>query len=147
MIFPRTPDTPIRVSEFTPGGTQAFCTNPTDDGQGHLSNDFWTSVSLDQPPGSGNIIQLTGCINPNSMDRLIPYDIGGQYSSGGNDGLGSPLGSMCRRYNHYVELIEPARNRACIRCCDSPDDCPTDKATAPDGCLAVIPGNYRGCGN
>jgi hypothetical protein len=27
-------------------------------------------------------------------------------------------------YNHYVELIEPAGPRGCIRCCDDPDDCP-----------------------
>jgi hypothetical protein len=29
------------------------------------------------------------------------------------------------RYNHYVELLEPGGPRACIRCCDDPDDCPT----------------------
>ena len=31
---------------------------------------------------------------------------------------------MICSYNHYVELIEPAGPRGCIRCCDNPDDCP-----------------------
>ena len=30
-------------------------------------------------------------------------------------------------YNHYVELVEPADKRACIKCCDNFDDCPLDK--------------------
>jgi len=72
------------------------------------------------------------------------------------------------RYNHYVELLEPAGPRACIRCCDDPDDCPThmgqfvpfvlkqklrveptrsllllNKDT--EGCPNVIPGNYFDC--
>jgi hypothetical protein len=29
------------------------------------------------------------------------------------------------RFKHYVELLEPAGPRACIRCCDDADDCPT----------------------
>ena len=33
------------------------------------------------------------------------------------------------RYNHYVELVEPGANRACIKCCDNPADCPTNKGT------------------
>jgi len=65
------------------------------------------------------------------------------------------------RYNHYVEMIEPSTPRACIRCCDDPDDCPTTdgvfcsnniftfvlKSKYPDtaGCPAIIPGNYFDC--
>lgn len=30
-------------------------------------------------------------------------------------------------YNHYVELVEPADNRACIKCCDDSADCPLNK--------------------
>jgi len=30
-------------------------------------------------------------------------------------------------YNHYVELVEPADRRACIKCCDNFDDCPLDR--------------------
>ena len=63
-----------------------------------------------------------------------------------------------------MELLEPAGPRACIRCCQDPADCPTDKGKLPqvdyclfsfffewrsfsdtDGCPAVIPGNYFDC--
>ena len=30
-------------------------------------------------------------------------------------------------YNHYVELVEPADKRACIKCCDNFSDCPLDR--------------------
>lgn len=35
--------------------------------------------------------------------------------------------SWFSRYNHYVELVEPAGRRACIKCCDDPSDCPVNK--------------------
>lgn len=92
---------------------------------------------------------VTGCIRPETVDRLNPTDGGGQYdSSGGDGGQGNPQGSKCTgfvqknfiqmhiisvshmvisSYNHYVELVEPADNRACIKCCDNFDDCPLDK--------------------
>jgi hypothetical protein len=47
------------------------------------------------------------------------------------------------RYQHYVELVEPAERRACIKCCDNAADCPTNKDT--QGCPTVIPGNYFNC--
>ena len=88
---------------------------------------------------------VTGCIKPETLDRINPGDAGGQYdSSGGTDGQGNPAGSVCKgyvvivpgesdvselysRYNHYVELLEPAGPRACVRCCMDDEDCPTDK--------------------
>lgn len=40
---------------------------------------------------------VTGCINPETLDRLAPDDAGGQYdSSGGSEGRGNPEGSVCR---------------------------------------------------
>jgi len=87
---------------------------------------------------------VTGCIRPEGVDRLNPDDAGGQYdSSGGAGGLGNPQGSICLGYNHYVELVEPRGPRACIKCCDDPNDCPTNKDTS--GCPAVISGNYFDC--
>ncbi|KAF7316548.1 hypothetical protein MIND_00174100 [Mycena indigotica] len=75
-----------------------------------------------------NTSPVTGCINPTLVDRLNPGDDGGQYdSSGGDGGHGNPAGSVCLGYNHYVEIVEPAGNRACIRCCNNPADCPTNK--------------------
>jgi len=92
---------------------------------------------------------VTGCIRPELLSRLNPNDGGGQYdSSGGAGGEGNPAGSQClgyhftallvivtvvanmgHRYNHYVELVEPADKRACIKCCDDPADCPLNKGT------------------
>jgi len=87
---------------------------------------------------------VTGCIRPETLDRLNPGDAGGQYdSSGGEGGNGNPQGSACLGYNHYVELVEPSLSRACIKCCDAFDDCPVDRDT--QGCPAVIAGNYFNC--
>lgn len=39
---------------------------------------------------------VTGCIRPETLDRLVPTDGGGQYdSSGGDGGQGNPRGSKC----------------------------------------------------
>lgn len=39
---------------------------------------------------------VTGCIRPETVDRLNPRDAGGQYdSSGGAGGRGNPQGSAC----------------------------------------------------
>lgn len=90
-------------------------------------------------------MQLTGCIRPETVDRLNPSDGGGQYdSSGGVGGDGNPAGSKCDGYNHYVEIIEPSDKRFCIKCCDNPDDCPLTMDLS--GCPAVVNGNYFNCG-
>ncbi|KAL1735037.1 hypothetical protein EV714DRAFT_280664 [Schizophyllum commune] len=147
MIMPRTKHTNVGDSEH-PGGMKTYC-SPSghyDDAQGTLPGDFWTNVDFVSGNGQngGRIAQLTGCFDPNKVDRLNAYDAGGQYdSSGGAGGQGNPQGSVCLGYNHYVELVEPAGNRACIKCCDDPADCPVDKDT--QGCPNVIPGNYFWC--
>jgi hypothetical protein len=39
---------------------------------------------------------VTGCIDPSALDRINPDDDGGQYdSSGGSEGTGNPVGSVC----------------------------------------------------
>ena len=53
--------------------------------------------------------------------------------SGGAGGKGNPQGSQCLGYKHYVELVEPAANRACIKCCDDAADCPTNKGARSMG--------------
>ncbi|KAF8915761.1 hypothetical protein CPB85DRAFT_401700 [Mucidula mucida] len=74
--------------------------------------------------GNDTLNALTGM---HKLEQLIPSDAGGQYdSSGGYRGQGNPQGSVCLGYNHYVE---PRGPRACIRCCDDPADCPTNKDT------------------
>ncbi|PPQ97437.1 hypothetical protein CVT26_006773 [Gymnopilus dilepis] len=132
-----------------PGGTTSYCTPAAHFSaeQGVMPGDFWTDVEFTYGTGEGSggrWAQLTGCINPSTLDRLNVNDDGGQYdSSGGSEGTGNPVGSVCTGYNHYVELIEPAGPRACIRCCDEEEDCPTTMDTA--GCPEVVPGNYFDC--
>ncbi|KAM6495056.1 hypothetical protein JOM56_009679 [Amanita muscaria] len=131
-----------------PGGETTYCTaqaNPSG-GQGVLPDNFWSNIDLQQGNGvnGASYIQLTGCINSDTLDRLNPSDGGGQYdSNGGSDGTGNPSGSVCIGYNSYVELVEPSASRACVRCCNDPADCPTTMDTS--GCPAVIPGNYFDC--
>ncbi|KAG9044680.1 hypothetical protein FS837_007727 [Tulasnella sp. UAMH 9824] len=145
MIVPKNKHTNIGDSEH-PGGMTTYCSKPTDSSQGKFASNFWSKVTLKQAKGKNgkDYIQLTGCINPSTNDRLNPNDGGGQYdSNGGAGGKGNPQGSQCTGYASYVELIEPDSKRACIRCCQDKADCPTNKAT--QGCAAVIPGNYSGC--
>ncbi|KAI0027945.1 hypothetical protein K488DRAFT_60013 [Vararia minispora EC-137] len=148
MIMPKNPHTNIGDSE-QPGGTKTYCSpnGRYSSQQGQLPPDFWSNVAFKTGNGrnGGRYAQLTGCIRPEKLSRLNPSDAGGQYdSSGGAGGRGNPQGSVCLGYNHYVELVEPAGPRACIKCCDDPADCPTNKDT--QGCPAVISGNYFNCG-
>ncbi|KAF9472902.1 hypothetical protein BDN70DRAFT_909004 [Pholiota conissans] len=137
--------TDVGDSEY-PGGTSVYCTSSarTSAAQGTIPEDFWNNVAYNTGIGSGSYVQLTGCINPSSLDRINTGDAGGQYdSSGGRDGTGNPAGSVCAGYNHYIEILEPAGPRACIRCCEDPDDCPTKQDRS--GCPNVIPGDYFDC--
>ncbi|KAJ3503041.1 hypothetical protein NLJ89_g8612 [Agrocybe chaxingu] len=130
LIVPKDPNTNIGDSEH-PGGMTSYCSPSAHSSpdQGVLASDFWKNVQFTSGIGVGRYAQLTGCIDPSKLDRLNPDDSGGQYdSSGGASGAGNPVGSACAGYNHYVELIEPEEQRACIRCCDDPADCPTHRA-------------------
>ncbi|KAJ7177026.1 hypothetical protein C8R46DRAFT_1346918 [Mycena filopes] len=147
MIMPRSAHTDIGASEH-PGGMKTYCSHEGrySADQGELPDDFWSHVKFEQGQGKngGKYAQLTGCIRPAHFSQLNAGDDGGQYdSSGGERGRGNPEGSVCLSYNHYVEIVEPAAPRACIRCCDDPADCPTN--TDRDGCPKVIPGSYSGC--
>ncbi|PPQ63233.1 hypothetical protein CVT24_005693 [Panaeolus cyanescens] len=147
MIMPRYEHTNIGDSEY-PGGMKTYCSpaGRYSTQQGQLPADFWSNVEFKSGTSSrgARYAQLTGCIRPEKLSRLNPNDGGGQYdSSGGAGGLGNPQGSKCLGYNHYVELVEPADKRACIKCCDNYDDCPLHLDTA--GCPSVIPGNYFNC--
>jgi len=147
MIMPRDPHTNIGDSEH-PGGMKTYCSpaGRYSTQQGQLPADFWSNVAFKSGTSSrgARYAQLTGCIRPEKLSRLNVNDGGGQYdSSGGAGGLGNPQGSKCLGYNHYVELVEPADRRACIKCCDNFDDCPLNKDQS--GCPAVIQGNYFDC--
>ena len=49
------------------------------------------------------------------------------------------------RYQHYVQLLEPAASRACIKCCDNLDDCPTKMGTRLKSYLSpsILKRSYR----
>ncbi|KAG8949770.1 hypothetical protein FRC04_008310 [Tulasnella sp. 424] len=137
------------TDHFIQGGTQTLCTYPYNATlQGTIPQGFFRSVAFAKGIGiTGQpYVQLTGCIVPQLVDRmsvmilpfffsladevpqrqgLNPADAGGQYDSNGGVTLqGNPIGSQCLGYASYVELIEPAGPRACIRCCIDPVDCP-----------------------
>lgn len=47
---------------------------------------------------------VTGCIRPETLDRINPDDAGGQYdSSGGKDGQGNPAESVCTGYVSFAD--------------------------------------------
>ncbi|CAE6450915.1 unnamed protein product [Rhizoctonia solani] len=148
-VFVVSNDAYTNLLSLAGGGMKTFCSpNGIFDKnlQGELPQDFWSNVEISAVPGVNGArrVQLTGCIRPELSTQLNSGDGGGQYdSSGGEGGLGNPQGSVCIGYNHYVELIEPAGRRACIRCCDDPTDCPLTMDTL--GCQTVIPGNYFDC--
>ncbi|KAJ7119984.1 hypothetical protein C8R43DRAFT_85778 [Mycena crocata] len=147
MIMPRLEHTDIGASE-QPGGTKTYCSaeGHYSAQQGQLPGNFWRTVEFTKGTGKHGkrFVQLAGCIRTDQLSQLNAGDYGGQYdSSGGADGHGNPEGSVCLGYNHYVEIVEPASPRACIRCCDDSADCPTNKDT--QGCPKVVPGNYAGC--
>ncbi|KAK2467645.1 hypothetical protein APHAL10511_000500 [Amanita phalloides] len=147
IIVPKSPHTNIGDSEYS-GGETTYCTSTgqTSSDQGLLPDDFWRNVEYKAGNGVNGkpFVQLTGCINAGSLDRLNENDDGGQYdSSGGQDGEGNPQGSVCTGWHSYIELVEPALPRACIRCCSDDADCPTNLDRS--GCPNVIPGNYFDC--
>jgi hypothetical protein len=97
---------------------QTYCSQAarTSDRQGLLASNFWSNVDLQSGISSrgARFIQcsfllsssrnmrslflypVTGCIRPETLDRLNPGDGGGQYdSSGGDGGNGNPAGSKC----------------------------------------------------
>ncbi|KAI8452661.1 secreted protein [Phakopsora pachyrhizi] len=142
LVVPKDANTRIGDSEY-PGGETVWCQGPKSIGAtGTFNGKFWSNVEVSRP--KNGVIQMTGCINVDSCDRLRKDDGGGQYdSNGGEGGRGNPANSFCSPYPVYVELIEPSARRACIRCCQNAADCDVTKDTS--GCPAVIPGNYFGC--
>ncbi|KAI9023010.1 hypothetical protein CLU79DRAFT_834982 [Phycomyces nitens] len=83
-------------------------------------------------------VQVTGYMN-SKLFGLIPTDEGGQYDNHGN---GKPVGAQCSGYNFFVNVVEPADNRYCIRCCQNKVDCNTGRSAY--GCMRVVPGDYSG---
>ncbi|KAB5589351.1 putative effector protein [Ceratobasidium theobromae] len=98
MIMPRDAFSNIGDAQ-RPGGSKSYCTSKGrfDDVQGRIHANFWSHVEFKNGTGDsgGRQVQLTGCIQPEALDRLNPDDVGEAYTSTGPTGRGNPRGSKC----------------------------------------------------
>lgn len=148
LIAPLNPHTDIGVAEGS--GTKTYCTAKArydDPNQGQLPADFFSDARYVEygTVNYNQVRQITGCINTSHLSRLNPSDEGGQFDSSGQGNDGVPSQSFCilpgnNKRGFYVQLIEPAENRFCIRCCENNADCVHTEDT--DGCEVAIPGYY-----
>lgn len=104
-------DSKDRIIADTEWNAQAFCigNTPKAKNAGKLDSDFIQSAHYLK---TDKYVQVTGQINP-AKAKLIASDEGGQMD------VRAPMGSSCAGWKYYVNLIEPAGNTYCMRCCVS----------------------------
>jgi len=119
---------------------QSYCIGNGCNGVPMLAQGFITAADVQSGgSGSGRWIQVTGCINPSAMG-LDANDQGGQYD------VRFPNGAQCSFGGYgksFIEQVEPASRRFCLRCCSSENDqtnCNSHNDEA--GCVTTIPGKY-----
>jgi hypothetical protein len=95
----------------TEWNAEAFCIGkaPLAKNAGKLESGFIQSAHY---LATDKYVQVTGQINP-AKARLNATDEGGQYD------IKAPKGSSCAGWKFYVNLVEPAGNTYCMRCCVS----------------------------
>jgi hypothetical protein len=110
-VFLPPSDSADRIISDTEWNAEAFCIGktPLAKNAGKLSSGFIQSAHFVK---TDTYVQVTGQINP-SKARLDPKDEGGQMD------VKAPKGSSCAGWKYYVNLIEPAGNTYCMRCCVS----------------------------
>ncbi|KAA1475036.1 hypothetical protein DENSPDRAFT_841754 [Dentipellis sp. KUC8613] len=119
------------ISFCTPGTADPGCTNRLPDG-------FITAAAIAKAD-DGSWIQVTGCLDTSKF-HLDPSDTGGQFD------VRYPQGAQCTFGGYgasFIELVEPAKNRFCIRCCASENDqenCNSHRDR--QGCENAVPGTY-----
>ncbi|KAI0690500.1 hypothetical protein C8T65DRAFT_711627 [Cerioporus squamosus] len=119
------------VAFCTPGSSDSSCTQSFRDG--------FVSAAKVATSDDGLWIQVTGCLDMNKSN-LDPSDTGGQFD------VRFPNGAQCTFGGYgasFIQLVEPAANRFCMRCCSSADDqtnCNSHQDR--DGCQTAIPGMY-----
>ncbi|KAI0330719.1 hypothetical protein GY45DRAFT_1323263 [Cubamyces sp. BRFM 1775] len=119
------------VSYCTPESTDSACQRRVQDG-------FIRAAAV-TTADDGSYIQVTGCLDV-SKSSLDPSDSGGQFD------VRFPNGAQCTFGGYgasFIQLVEPAANRFCMRCCHSRDDqinCNSHQDRA--GCQTAIPGTY-----
>ncbi|RDX51638.1 hypothetical protein OH76DRAFT_1401050 [Lentinus brumalis] len=115
----------------TPGSSDSSCTQRFEDS--------FVRAARVTKADDGAWIQVTGCLDL-SKSSLDSMDTGGQFD------VRFPNGAQCTFGGYgasFIELVEPAANRFCMRCCSSADDqenCNSHQDRA--GCQAAIPGTY-----
>lgn len=118
------------------GDAVAYCMGNTPKATG--ANTFPSGFILSAHfVSTSDYVQVTGQIDP-SKANLNPSDEGGQFD------VVSPSGAVCAGYNYFVNLVEPAGNDYCIRCCNTESNC--NRGISQDGCARVVPGDYSGPG-
>ncbi|KAL9546635.1 hypothetical protein MBANPS3_006575 [Mucor bainieri] len=127
-------DSKDRIIADTEWNAQAFCigNTPKAKNAGKLDSDFIQSAHFLK---TDQYVQVTGQINP-AKAKLIASDEGGQMD------VRAPMGSSCAGWKYYVNLIEPAGNTYCMRCCN--DDRTCNRGISEKGCAHIIPGDYSG---
>ncbi|KAK4517334.1 uncharacterized protein ATC70_000669 [Mucor velutinosus] len=127
-------DSKDRIIADTEWNAQAFCigNTPKAKNAGKLDSGFIQSAHYLK---TDQYVQVTGQINP-AKARLIASDEGGQMD------VRAPMGSSCAGWKYYVNLIEPAGNTYCMRCCN--DDRTCNRGISEKGCAHIIPGDYSG---
>ncbi|THV04191.1 hypothetical protein K435DRAFT_649934 [Dendrothele bispora CBS 962.96] len=120
------------VSYCTDGSSRKDCSR-------HFDSGFIRAADMQQSP-DGSWIQVTGCIDPSKFSVLDPADVGGQLD------VRFPNGAQCTFGGYgssFIELMEPAASRFCLRCCSSPDDQENCNSHHDrDGCPVAVPGKY-----
>ncbi|KAI0028497.1 hypothetical protein K488DRAFT_58441 [Vararia minispora EC-137] len=129
------------VSESEADGV-AYCASgssaPHCAGRPAMQQGFIRAAAVQQDP-NGAWIQVTGCIDP-SKSTLDPSDAGGQLDVRFPDGAQCTFGGYGAS---FIELIEPALNRFCLRCCrDHGDQVNCNSHRDRLGCENAVPGTY-----
>ncbi|KAI8890976.1 hypothetical protein K501DRAFT_235875 [Backusella circina FSU 941] len=133
VFLPPTDSTDRLISD-TEWNAQAFCHGkaPKATNAGKLESGFIQSAHYVK---TKDYVQITGQIDP-SKANLDPTDEGGQYD------VKAPKGATCAGWTYFVNLIEPAGNTYCIRCCNDTTNC--NRGISSKGCAHIIPGDYSG---
>ncbi|KAI0338054.1 hypothetical protein BDW22DRAFT_1338742 [Trametopsis cervina] len=120
----------------------AYCTSSSTDpsctDRPHLPADFVLASAM-HASDDGAWIQVTGCMD-SAKFHFKKGDEGGQFD------VRFPNGAQCTFGGYaasFIELVEPALNRFCLRCCASANDqthCNSHQDRT--GCTTAVPGQY-----
>ncbi|RPD60303.1 hypothetical protein L226DRAFT_272877 [Lentinus tigrinus ALCF2SS1-7] len=119
------------IAFCAPGSSDSSCTQ-------HFEDGFVRTAKVTKSD-DGSWIQVTGCLDV-SKSSLDPSDTGGQLD------VRFPNGAQCTFGGYgasFIQLVEPAASRFCLRCCSSANDqenCNSHQDRA--GCTTAIPGTY-----